>query len=177
MDAPTGIAVTPSTEKFIFVPCSSIKGAPYYQDLIKWFRVEMHFFSWEHFHSKQPKAWIGLAMSGGRFIGRIRVNLGIPEDVKINTNRPFDINGVVYITGLYVDPHFRRKGYATKMVNAVLAQIRGFGTKPTTEVWLETERDNKDAIHLYKKLGWKETASAPGGEKLRWFALFRQLGA
>lgn len=183
METPTTTSTVPvvtnttGVEKFFFCPCVDIPKAPFYKELLQWFRKEMSFFSWEHFHSKQPKSWMGIVMSGEKFVARVRVNLGVPSDIKINTNWTFDPTQVVYVTSLYVDPASRKKGYGGKIMNAVLAKIRSFGTKPTVQVWLETEHTNKGASRLYKKLGWKETPPAPGREKLRWFALVRPLGA
>ncbi len=58
-----------------------------------------------------------------------------------------------HVLNLAVDPRFRRRGLATKLMEHGLAWLRQQGM---SEVWLEVRVSNKAARLLYQKLGFSE---------------------
>jgi ribosomal protein S18 acetylase RimI-like enzyme len=56
------------------------------------------------------------------------------------------------ITSLFVKEEHRRKGIASKLIQAALASAKN---KKVVEVHLDTKEYNKQAIRLYGKLGFK----------------------
>lgn len=164
-------------ETFLFMRCADIPSSPYFSSLITWFRNELPQFSWNHFTKLMPNAWMGIILVDNRLAARLRINLGVPTEVTLNTSQSFNREKVIYIDKVYVDPHFQKKEFAEKIIRQALSKIRGFGASPLAQVWAETDRDNKAMIAVYKQLTFIEMPIAKGGEKLRWFSLMRELGS
>jgi ribosomal protein S18 acetylase RimI-like enzyme len=59
--------------------------------------------------------------------------------------------GVAAIGNVYTYPEHRGRGYATSCTSAVCADLLAMGL----DVVLNVARDNADAIHIYKKLGFQ----------------------
>ncbi|HUE03462.1 MAG TPA: GNAT family N-acetyltransferase [Bryobacteraceae bacterium] len=59
------------------------------------------------------------------------------------------------LLNLAVDPVFRRRGIARRLVAAITSRHRGM-------VWLEVRESNTNARKLYKSLGFVDTGSRPG---------------
>jgi GNAT superfamily N-acetyltransferase len=165
------------SERFLFGSCREVAASPHFKKLVTWFREELPQFTWENFTKIMPEAWFAAIIVGDKFVARIRVNVGIPKKIKINTAMPFNGEKAIYISQLYVESQFRKKGFAEKILTRVLEKIRSFKITKTVEVWTEIERDNTFLLYSFKQLGWVETPSAIGGEKLKWLALMRTLGA
>jgi ribosomal protein S18 acetylase RimI-like enzyme len=60
--------------------------------------------------------------------------------------------GVAAVGNVCTYPEYRGKGYATCCTSAVCADLLAMGL----EVVLNVAQDNPDAIHIYKKLGFRE---------------------
>ena len=56
-----------------------------------------------------------------------------------------------WISCVYVDKNSRRKGYAKRLVESVLAGLKERGI---TKVFLGVDNSNTNAIELYKELGF-----------------------
>jgi len=56
------------------------------------------------------------------------------------------------IDELFVKKEFRNKGIGSSLVKAIMKKFKGLKTKV---VFVATEKENKEAIELYKKLGFK----------------------
>ncbi len=59
--------------------------------------------------------------------------------------------GVAAVGNVCTYPEYRGRGYATRCTSAVCADLLAFGL----DVVLNVARDNADAIHIYKKLGFR----------------------
>ena len=59
-----------------------------------------------------------------------------------------------YIGMLAVDPRYRKRGIASKLVNCVLGRMKELGTD---ECVLEAEVTNQGALSLYRRLGFLRT--------------------
>lgn len=59
--------------------------------------------------------------------------------------------GVAAVGNVYTYPEYRGRGYATGCTSAVCADLLAMGL----DVVLNVARDNADAIHIYKKLGFQ----------------------
>lgn len=57
-----------------------------------------------------------------------------------------------HVLSLAVDPKFRKKGYATKLLSYTLSTLKQRGVK---YVFLEVRENNFVAIHLYLKFGFE----------------------
>lgn len=62
--------------------------------------------------------------------------------------------GSAWISCVYVDKNSRRKGYAQRLVESVLAGLKERGI---TKVFLGVDKSNTNAIELYKELGFEFT--------------------
>ena len=60
------------------------------------------------------------------------------------------VDGVLDIMNLFVNEDSRRKGIATKLMNKI------FEEEKYNRIMLEVNENNKGAIRLYSKLGFKE---------------------
>ena len=82
-----------------------------------------------------------VAIIEGRAVGSVSIGGG-----------SFQRKGSLRLFALDVGPEFRRDGVGTGLINAVeaIADERGLD-----EVNLEVEIDNKDAIRLYRRLGYR----------------------
>ena len=70
---------------------------------------------------------------------------------------------IVYFYELHVDPDFRRKGYATQLINYLIGKIKK--DKKIEHIELKVNSRNRSAISLYEKLGFKRTAKLPHAVK------------
>jgi ribosomal protein S18 acetylase RimI-like enzyme len=68
-------------------------------------------------------------------------------------NIPEDGEHIAEVSDVGVLPEYSRKGVATKLMDEVL---KFAGEQGIVRMQLETWADNKPAIELYKKLGFKE---------------------
>jgi ribosomal protein S18 acetylase RimI-like enzyme len=57
-----------------------------------------------------------------------------------------------YIHHLAVDPTYQRKGYGKKLMHELIERFR---QNKVQKVHLFVEKENKNAIRFYKKLGWE----------------------
>ena len=64
---------------------------------------------------------------------------------------------------MYVDPDFRKKGYATQLINFLIDKVRKY--KEIEQIELKVNSRNKSAIALYEKLGFKRIAQLPHAVK------------
>ena len=64
-----------------------------------------------------------------------------------------------YFYEVYIDPDFRKKGYATQLINYLIDKIRKY--KEIEQIELKVNSRNKSAIALYEKLGFKRIATLP----------------
>ena len=60
----------------------------------------------------------------------------------------------VYIGMLAVDPRYRKRGIASRLVNTVLERMKALGTD---ECVLEAEVTNQGALSLYRRMGFLRT--------------------
>ena len=70
---------------------------------------------------------------------------------------------IAYFYELYVIPEFRRKGYATRLINYLIEKIRS--QKEVGQIELRVNSGNISAITLYEKLGFKKIATLPHSVK------------
>ena len=70
---------------------------------------------------------------------------------------------VAYFYEVYVDPDFRKKGYATQLINFLIDKVRKY--KEIEQIELKVNSRNKSAIALYEKLGFKRIAQLPHAVK------------
>ena len=78
-----------------------------------------------------------LLYSGNLVVGFMKINI-------------YDIGG--FVNGVGIHPEFRRKGLAKKLMTASIVRARSNGM---TNLVLEVDIENKQAIALYEKLGFK----------------------
>lgn len=64
------------------------------------------------------------------------------------------VEGEAHILNLAVNPDFRRKGVATRLLQTVLERME---ENMVFAVFLEVRRSNKAAIRLYRNFGFKES--------------------
>jgi ribosomal protein S18 acetylase RimI-like enzyme len=62
------------------------------------------------------------------------------------------------IASLAVGPPYRRSGVATALLRATIRKLKHAGA---ASVWLIVRRENREAIQLYRKLGFLRTATVP----------------
>lgn len=63
------------------------------------------------------------------------------------------IDSCVELQKLYIQDSIKGKGYGRRLVEAVEGAARGLGF---TKVYLETHSNLREAVQLYKKLGYRE---------------------
>lgn len=64
----------------------------------------------------------------------------------------FEFRGTdAFVDELYVEPEYRRKGYARKAINFVEMQARKYGVNA---LHLEVDRENEAALELYRRAGY-----------------------
>jgi putative acetyltransferase len=61
--------------------------------------------------------------------------------------------GICEIKRLYIKPEFRGKGFGKLLVNAVIDEAKKIGY---TKMRLDTVPQMKEAINLYREIGFKE---------------------
>jgi GNAT superfamily N-acetyltransferase len=66
---------------------------------------------------------------------------------------PDVLEDLAIIRGVYTTPDLRRKGYSTSVCSALVAKVLETGR----DAILYVSKDNKPAIRVYRKLGFKET--------------------
>ena len=66
--------------------------------------------------------------------------------------------GEAHILNLCIDPHFRKLGYADRMLEEILVRIR---QAEVSEIFLEVRPSNESAIALYQKNGFRQIAYRP----------------
>jgi len=66
--------------------------------------------------------------------------------------------GEAHILNLCTDPHYRKLGYATRLLEAILVRARLAEVK---EVFLEVRPSNAGALALYRKNGFQHIANRP----------------
>ena len=66
--------------------------------------------------------------------------------------------GEAHILNLCIDPHFRKLGYADRMLEEILVHTR---QAEVSEIFLEVRPSNESAIALYQKNGFRQIAYRP----------------
>lgn len=66
--------------------------------------------------------------------------------------------GEAHILNLCIDPHFRKLGYADRMLEQILVRAR---QAEVSEIFLEVRPSNESAIALYQKNGFRQIAYRP----------------
>lgn len=66
--------------------------------------------------------------------------------------------GEAHILNLCIDPHFRKLGYADRMLEEILVRAR---QAEVSEIFLEVRPSNESAIALYQKNGFRQIAYRP----------------
>lgn len=66
--------------------------------------------------------------------------------------------GEAHILNLCIDPHFRKLGYAERMLEQILVRAR---QAEVSEIFLEVRPSNESAIALYQKNGFRQIAYRP----------------
>ncbi len=67
--------------------------------------------------------------------------------------------GEIHITNLAVDPEYRRRGLASRLIKEV---YRAAMEKKLFRITLEVRASNREARLLYRKEGFRETGTRPG---------------
>lgn len=67
--------------------------------------------------------------------------------------------GEIHITNLAVDPKYRRRGLASRLIKEV---YRAAMEKKLFRITLEVRASNREARLLYRKEGFRETGTRPG---------------
>ena len=65
---------------------------------------------------------------------------------------------------MMIDTAYQRRGYGTLALRKCLDYIASKPFGPSRKVVLTCSRDNHHALHLYKKLGFRETGNADADE-------------
>jgi ribosomal-protein-alanine N-acetyltransferase len=66
--------------------------------------------------------------------------------------------GEAHILNLCIDPHFRKLGYADRMLEEILVHTR---QAEVSKIFLEVRPSNESAIALYQKNGFRQIAYRP----------------
>ena len=66
--------------------------------------------------------------------------------------------GEAHILNLCIDPHFRKLGYADRMLEEILVHTR---QAEVSEIFLEVRPSNESAIALYQKNGFRQITYRP----------------
>lgn len=181
----------PDSEILHFDKCTNVPTWPIFKQMVKWWRSSFERFEWDKFCQHMPHAWLGVwtiekkTPDGKRTyqecVARARLNLGVPATIPLNTAEPgYNPKLCLYLTAVYVQPEYRRQGYAQKLINGMLQKLRELGCSAETPVYLEIDVKNDAAHKLYTKMGWRTTPSAYktwNGKKATWYALVRSLGS
>jgi len=94
----------------------------------------------------EPGPFLPRTIELGGYLG-IRVNGELVAMAGRRINPP----GWIEISAVCTAAEYRGRGYAARLVNAVVAGIRESGAEP----FLHVSAEKKDAIRLYEKLGFK----------------------
>ncbi|MBP3618410.1 MAG: GNAT family N-acetyltransferase [Lachnospiraceae bacterium] len=70
-------------------------------------------------------------------------------------------DGSYEFTDLFIADNYRNQGYGDKAVKAILSH---FSRKGATHVHMQVHKDNKAAIHVYKKNGFSIKGTSPWDE-------------
>lgn len=76
------------------------------------------------------------------------------------------------ITGVYIQPKFRNKGYAYLLVKEAIKEIEKIKHK-TDYIYLMVRTDNTNAISVYKKAKFKHYSFAEYNNKLDYYTWMR----
>lgn len=98
---------------------------------------------WYFFHS-WPQYCV-LVWDKNQLVGVIIAKVGPHRDVRMRG----------YIGMLVIEPPYRKRGIASKLVNLIIDKMKEWDK--VDEVMLETEVDNGAALHLYELLGFLRT--------------------
>jgi ribosomal protein S18 acetylase RimI-like enzyme len=100
----------------------------------------------------RPGPFLTGTIEMGRYIGiRVDGRLIAMAGERLHPGRYCEISGVC------TDPVFAKRGYATQLVNYLIARILERGERP----FLHVASDNTQAIRLYKKMGFVWRKSLP----------------
>lgn len=94
----------------------------------------------------EPGPFLPRTIELGGYLG-IRVN----EELVAMAGRRINPPGWIEVSAVCTAAEYRGRGYAARLVKAVVAGIRESGEEP----FLHASAENKDAIRLYEKLGFK----------------------
>lgn len=74
------------------------------------------------------------------------------EEVVVSALRAEPYQDGVLLLNLETSKDHRRQGYATKLVKAVIPEIRRNGGKP---IYVHIDKHNESSIHLHKNIGFQ----------------------
>jgi len=108
----------------------------------------------EVWRQKLATSWAYAAIVKNQFVGMARILFELGEHVQ----------HVASIVSLFIDPAHRRQGIGEKIMKKIISDLRN--QKIITKIILSVNTDQKPAVKLFEKVGFKTIGIARYGVKI-----------